>query len=145
MNVAPADFSPEDDAIETSAAEWILEREEGFAPGRAAQFAAWRAADPRHEAAFVRTERALGLIADLPAVRAPLEARLAEETKVVHPVFFRPPVWAAGLAAVLAVAAVLNVSTPVVPSIAVILVPRAIPVPLTGIPTYRPVVEPKLT
>lgn len=106
MNPAPTDFSPEDDAIETAAAEWVLEREEGFAPGRAAQFAAWRAADPRHEAATVRTERALGLIAELPAVRAPLETHLAEETKVVRPAFFRLPVWTAGLAAALALTAV---------------------------------------
>ena len=106
MNASPADFSAYDDAIETAAAEWLVEREEGFAPGRKAQFAAWRAADPRHEAAVLRTERALDLIGDMPAIRAPLAARLAEETKVVRPVFFRAPVWAAGLAAALTLAAV---------------------------------------
>lgn len=105
MNASPADFSAYDDAIETAAAEWLVEREEGFAPARAAQFAAWRAADPRHEAAVLRTERALDLIGDMPAIRAPLTARLAEETKVIRPAVFRVPAWAAGLAAALAVAA----------------------------------------
>ncbi len=105
MNSSPANFSPPDDAIETAAAEWLVERDEGFAPGRAAQFAAWRAADPRHEAAVVRTERALDLLAEMPAVRAPLAARLAEEFKVIRPAFFRAPVWAAGLAAGLVLAA----------------------------------------
>lgn len=106
MNASSADFSAYDDAIETAAAEWLVEREEGFAPGRAAQFAAWRAADPRHEAAVLRTERALDLIGEIPSIRAPLEARLAEEAKIIRPVFFRAPVWAAGLAAALTLAAI---------------------------------------
>jgi transmembrane sensor len=105
MNTSSSHFSPEDDAIETAAAEWLLEREEGFTPVRAAQFAAWRMADQRHDAAVVRTERALSLIAEMPAVRGPLESRLAEEVKVVRPAFRWTPVWAAGLAASLALAA----------------------------------------
>ncbi len=105
MNPFPAeDPAPEDDALETAAAEWLVERDAGFAPGRAAAFAAWRAADPRHAAAFARTEAALALLADLPAVREPLAARLAAEAPVVRRVAFRPPVWAAGLAAALVVA-----------------------------------------
>jgi transmembrane sensor len=92
------------DAIETAAAEWLVERDAGFAPGRAENFAAWRAADPRHEAAFAEAESALAMILeDLPAVRAPLEAR-RKQGRVVRPVIFRAPVWAAGgLAAALAV------------------------------------------
>jgi len=107
MNPWPTGLTPQDDAIDTAAAEWIIEREEGFRPDRAAQFAAWRATDPRHEAAVVRTEAALGLLAEMPVVRGPLEARLAEEAKVVRPVFFRPGVWAAGLAAALTMAGAL--------------------------------------
>lgn len=106
MTTSPADFSAADDAIETAAAEWLVESEEGFAAGRAAQFAAWRAADPRHEAAVLRTERALALIGELPAFRTPLAARLTAEIKIIRPAFFRPPVWAAGLAAAVAFAAV---------------------------------------
>ena len=105
MNASPADFSDHDDAVDTAAAEWLVEREEGFAPGRAAQFAAWRAADPRREAAVLRTERALDLIGEMPVIRAPLAARLAEETKIIRPRWFRAPVWATGLAAALALAA----------------------------------------
>ena len=102
----PADHSSSDDAIETAAAEWLVERDAGFAPGRASAFAAWCAADPRHEAAVLRTECALDLIGEMPAIRAPLAARLAEETKIVRPAFFRVPGWSAGLAAALTLAAV---------------------------------------
>jgi len=102
----PADQSSSDDAIETAAAEWLVERDAGFAPGRASAFAAWCAADPRHEAAVLRTEYALDLIGEMPAIRAPLAARLAEETKIVRPAFFRVPGWSAGLAAALTLAAV---------------------------------------
>ena len=102
----PADHSSSDDAIETAAAEWLVERDAGFPPGRASAFAAWCAADPRHEAAVLRTECALDLIGEMPAIRAPLAARLAEETKIVRPAFFRVPGWSAGLAAALTLAAV---------------------------------------
>ena len=102
----PVDPSSSDDAIETAAAEWLVERDAGFAPGRASVFAAWCAADPRHEAAVLRTECALDLIGEMPAIRAPLTARLAEETKIVRPAFFRVPGWSAGLAAALTLAAV---------------------------------------
>jgi transmembrane sensor len=112
MNASPGEFSAYDDAIETAAAEWLVERDSGFGPGRAAQFAAWRAADQRHEAAVLRTERALELIGEMPAIRAPLAARLAAETKIVRPTFFRAPVWAAGLAAALTLAAVAWWSVP---------------------------------
>ena len=109
MNPQHPNSASANDAIETAAAEWLCERSEGFAPGRAQAFAAWRAADPRHEAVVVETERAMELLAEMPAVRAALEARIAEVTQPVAPVVrwggFRPPVWAAGLAAALVVAA----------------------------------------
>lgn len=109
MNPRDPDSAAATDAIETAAAEWLCERAEGFAPGRAQAFAAWRAADPRHEAAAAETERALELLAEMPAVGAPLEARLAVMARPVAPVVrwggFRPPVWAAGLAAALVLAA----------------------------------------
>lgn len=105
MNTSPADNSADNDAIETNAADWLIEREEGFSPGRAALFAAWRAADPRHEAAIKRTERTLSLIAEMPAVREALHSRLAVKSNVIRPPSFRMPVWVAGLAAALVVAA----------------------------------------
>lgn len=108
MNHVPAEFPPSDEAIDTAAAAWLCEREEGFAPGRAEAFAAWRAADPRHEAAVERTERAMELIAEMPAVRAELTARLEATAppsdRVVRGTSFSPPAWAAGLAAALVLA-----------------------------------------
>ena len=94
-----------EDAIESAAAEWLIRREDGLTPGDEAAFAAWRAADPAHEAAVQRTERALALIEELPAVQAPLLARLTPETPIVRPSSFRWPVWLGGLAAALVVAA----------------------------------------
>ena len=109
MNPQHPNSASANDTIETAAAEWLCEREEGFVPGRAQAFAAWRAADPRHAAAVAETERAMELLGEMPAVRAPLEARIAEVTQPVAPVVrwggFRPPVWAAGLAAAFVLAA----------------------------------------
>ena len=86
MNSLPSDSSSFDDAIETAAAEWLCERDEGFAPGRAQAFAAWRSADPRHGTAIAETERAMELLAEMPEVRAPLEARIAAGAQPVAPV-----------------------------------------------------------
>jgi transmembrane sensor len=109
MTPPPPNAASTDEAIETAAAEWLCERDEGFAPGRAQAFAAWRAADARHEAAVAETERAMELLAEMPEVRAPLEARITTVAGPVAPVVrwggFRPPVWAAGLAAALVLAA----------------------------------------
>ena len=120
MNDSFENFSASDDALETAAAEWLCERAEGFAPGRAAAFAAWRAADPRHEMAVAQTEQALALLDELPAVRAPLEARLAETMpsadRVAPRSVFRPAVWLGGLAAALALAAGLWFLTPARPA-----------------------------
>jgi transmembrane sensor len=111
MTAGSDEFSAADDAVETAAAEWLVEREEGFAPGRAAAFAAWCAADPRRREAVRRTEQALGLLADLPAVQAPLAERLAASADRAAPVPFRLPALAAGLAALLVLGAVFWWST----------------------------------
>ena len=109
MNPLPPNSASSDDTIETAAAEWLCERDAGFAPGRAQAFAAWRAADARHETAVAETEQAMELLAEMPQVRAPLAARIAAlagpVASVVRGRGFRPPVWAAGLAAALALAA----------------------------------------
>lgn len=68
-----------DDAIDTAAAAWLCERDEGFAPGRAEAFAAWCAADSRHAAVAARTEEALALMGELPAMRSRLEEKLEVE------------------------------------------------------------------
>jgi transmembrane sensor len=108
MNHPRLEITPEDDAIDTAAAAWLCEREEGFVPGRAEAFVAWRAADPRHDAAIERTEQGMALIAELPSVRDELAVRLAHPAqptdRAVRWVGFRPPAWAAGVAAALALA-----------------------------------------
>ena len=109
MNPQPSDAASSGDAIETAAAEWLCERDDGFASGRAQAFAVWRAADPRHEAAVAETEQAMELLTEMPAVHASLEARLAATAPKSAPAIywgqFRLPVWAVGLAAALVLAA----------------------------------------
>jgi transmembrane sensor len=103
---------------EEAATQWLCERAEGFAPGRAAEFAAWCAADPRNAAAAAQVERTLNLLDELPAVRAPLEAKYgksglgAEPDERVEGSAARrgrglrfAPAWAVALAAALLVAA----------------------------------------
>ena len=100
----PDGFLP-DDAIDHAASEWVCERDEGFAAGRAQAFAAWCAADPRHEAAVARTEQALALLAEMPAIRGSLQSRLSAQgtpgTRFGRGGAFRGPAWTAGLAAAL--------------------------------------------
>jgi transmembrane sensor len=94
--------SPED-LLEEIATEWLLEREDGFTPERAAAFAQWRDANARHAAAVARVERTLGLLSELPAVREPLEARVGAMTAGPARVS-RRLAWAGGIAAALFVA-----------------------------------------
>jgi transmembrane sensor len=99
-------------ALEELAAGWIVEREEGFSLGRAEAFAEWCSSDPRHAEAVARVESTLALLNEMPAVRAPLEARVAHEARpklaavVIAPILpLNPWRWAAGLAAALVIGA----------------------------------------
>jgi transmembrane sensor len=74
-----------------AAVEWLLERQEGFAPGRAAQFEAWRNADPRHALAVTKAERTLALLGGLPDLKGALSARLEEEVATERPQAGRRP------------------------------------------------------
>lgn len=56
MNDSHPTRSPEDDAIEERAAEWLARRDDEFAAGDEAEFARWCSADPRHAAAVERLE-----------------------------------------------------------------------------------------
>jgi transmembrane sensor len=58
------------DPIEEAAVAWLIERDEGFAPGRAAEFDRWRQSHPRHAAAVERLEETWGLLEELPALAA---------------------------------------------------------------------------
>jgi ferric-dicitrate binding protein FerR (iron transport regulator) len=57
----------QEEAIEVAAMDWLLGRDEGFAPGRRAAFARWRDADSRHAAALDRLERTWALLEGLAA------------------------------------------------------------------------------
>ena len=71
MNFPPDDA--EHDSIEEVAMNWLLERDEGFAPGRASEFEAWRRRDVRHAAAVERLERTWSRLEELasPAMKLP--------------------------------------------------------------------------
>lgn len=112
------DNTADDDAIDTTAATWLCERDEGFAPGRAAAFAAWCAADPRHAAAVACAEETLSLMGELPTLRDELEEKLTAEpppaapAEISRPWWHRPAVQWGGLAAALALGSALWFLTP---------------------------------
>jgi transmembrane sensor len=103
MNELPSEPSELDEAIDLAAAAWLCERAEGFKPGRAEAFAMWRSADSRHNEAVIRTEMAMALLDEMPALRGTLESRITEACRpaapVIRPAIFRVSGWAAGLAA----------------------------------------------
>lgn len=99
----PADQNRDDGILDEAAAEWLVERDEGFAPGRAEAFAAWCARDSRHAEALMRLERTLALLDELPEVKGS-QARVASvrPASAANPGFgVQRLVWTAGLAAVL--------------------------------------------
>ncbi|MFA5262590.1 MAG: FecR domain-containing protein [Opitutaceae bacterium] len=107
------DFFDPECGLEEEAADWLLEREEGFAPDRAQAFAEWCERDPRHEEAVARVEGTLALLNEMPAVRIPLEKRVGRLPAKTFGQAPTPPVmrfnfwpWAAGLAAALVVGCV---------------------------------------
>ncbi len=98
-------------AIEAEAMAWLAEREEGFAPGRAAAFEAWRRRDPRHAAAVAELEQVLAQLDGLAAHREEVNAHFdrvspapppGRATPAPEPAFlgWRAVAWA-GLAAAL--------------------------------------------
>lgn len=103
-------------AIQDAALHWVLERDEGFAPGRAAEFATWCASDPRHREAVLRAEAGLGILHALPDAGPAVQARLARTPTAPSPerepgtvVSFprsrvrKASLWIAGIAAALVV------------------------------------------
>jgi len=61
-------------AIESEAMAWLAEREEGFAPGRAAAFGSWRRRDPRHAASGAELDRVLAQLDGTAEHRAEVNA-----------------------------------------------------------------------
>lgn len=108
MSSSPKHSSSAQEAIETAALHWLLEREEGFQPDRAREFAAWCAANPQHEAELAKAETAMELFAEIPRARHRLRPT---PTVPFEPQSFQPPApafsrrllaWIGGMAAMLA-------------------------------------------
>lgn len=97
MNFPPDDADAECDPIEAVAMEWLLERDEGFAPGRAAEFDAWRRLDARHAAAVERLEQTWRRLEELaqPAMKLPLAAGAGSSLRQTRPLIFWPALAAA--------------------------------------------------
>lgn len=96
--MSTSDSNDSDSLLEEAATEWLLEREDGFSPGRADAFAQWRSSDPRHAAAIARVEQTLALLDEMPAIRGSLEAQLGRAGAKRSRNFSRWS-WAAGIAA----------------------------------------------
>lgn len=94
------------EAVEAMAAAWLAERDAGLSPEQEAEFARWRAADARHEAAVTRLENSWQALQPLrefrPAAGRHPDINLLERRPVAVPVRF--PGWVGGLAAAAAVA-----------------------------------------
>jgi len=105
--IDPSDSGSVLDEVATG---WLLEREEGFGPGRAQAFAEWCDRDPKHAKAVSRVEETLSLLNEMVAVRAQLEARIGgAAVKICEPapaIQFNLWRWTAGLAAALVLGAV---------------------------------------
>ena len=105
-------------AIEAEAMAWLAEREESFAPGRAAAFEAWRRRDPRHAASVAELEQVLAQLDGLAARREEVNAHFNRVSPPTPPGrdapapvptvrWWRPVVWS-GLAAALLIGAFLG-------------------------------------
>lgn len=104
-------LSPHDETIQAMAAAWLAQRDDGLTAEEQAEFACWRAADPAHEAALARLERAWAGLQQLKNFRP--EARvhpdrdlLANSRRQTNVIAF--PAWAtaAALAACVALVAI---------------------------------------
>ena len=109
-------------AIEAEAMAWLAEREEGFVPGRAAAFEAWRRRDPRHAASVAELEQVLVQLDGLAERREEVNAHFNRVSPapppgrhtpalapapVVNVRWWRPVAWS-GLAAALVLGAFLG-------------------------------------
>ena len=97
----PDDAHEVHDPIEEAAMAWLLERDEGFAPGREAAFVRWRSANPAPASAVARLEEAWHTLAELANTPLPTAATNSATTR-------RPSVyWHAAWVALGSAAAVL--------------------------------------
>ena len=68
MNAQGSDLFDDHDPVEEAAVAWLIERDEGFAPGRAKEFERWRTASPRYAAVVERLEETWSILEELPPV-----------------------------------------------------------------------------
>lgn len=82
-------------AIEAEAMAWLVERDEGFAPGRAAAFEAWRRRDVRHVASVVELEQVLAQLQGLAERRDEVNARFGRVSSPLPATvrWWRPVAW----------------------------------------------------
>lgn len=111
MNTPERNFPPHDaEAIEATAAAWLAQRDDGLTPAETAEFATWRRADPRHEAAVSRLEATWGILGKLrdfrPEARAHPDRDLLARSHRAPVIPFPVKAGLAALAASLALAAV---------------------------------------
>ena len=108
-------------AVEAEAMAWLAEREEGFGPGRAAAFEAWRSRDALHAATVAELEQVLARLDGLAERRDEVNARFdrvspsppaGREAATSAPTtrWWRPVAWS-GLAATLILGALLGFRT----------------------------------
>jgi transmembrane sensor len=71
------------EAIEATAAAWLAQRDDGLTPEQEADFAQWRGADVRHEAAVARLEAAWTALQQLRDFRP--EARVHPDRNLLRP------------------------------------------------------------
>jgi transmembrane sensor len=104
MNSQPSDEATKEvdlDMIEMLAAGWLSRRDRGLTPEEAVEFARWRAADPRHEAAVGELGAMWTALDDMSALQGKSAGPAAGATRQPR----RPRVWVAWtLAAAAAVA-----------------------------------------
>lgn len=95
----------EEEAIEATAAAWLAQADD-LSPAQAAEFARWRAADPRHAAAVDRLQQTHALLGNLPRLRREpaLLRRLGSPPARVSVGRFRTLAMLTGLAAAVIVA-----------------------------------------
>lgn len=112
MNSTPGSHHPrpsDDESIAATAAAWLAQRDDLLTPEEAADFARWRAADPRHEAAVTHLENTWAALQPLrdfrpAALRHPDRDLLAAPTPGSSPVAFPVRAFAFALAASLMLA-----------------------------------------
>ena len=92
------------ESIEATAAAWLAECDAGLSPADEKKFAAWRAADPRHEAAVARLEGAWAALQPLRDFR-PAAARHPDRDLLAQPAAARVLPFPARACALVAAAA----------------------------------------